>query len=503
MNAQVARDEGLAEAETQTPRDALPILTLGALFILAIPSRYTLGPLGGAGAPATLLGLVALGGWFFLHVSRPFPRTVVRQPFRAALLFFLGAVVASFVVVAARPGGSSETWSSIFAIVVLTSWVGIALYATDFLLGWSSLSMLVARLSTMAGFYALLGIFQYFTTLPLTNYFAFLPGLTLNQALVSISTRDGLNRPASTAIHAIEFGVVLTALLPLCLHVMLHGKELPRWRRLFPALAVVAAIPLCISRSAIICGAVAVFALLPTWSPRARARGFAALGVGTVALFVLAPGVLGTLQGLFVNISNDSSASSRTDSYGIAWDFIERHPVTGRGYGTFLPSYRILDNQYLLSMIEIGLLGVGALLLVFLTALGCAAVTRRHSSDPRRRDLMQSLFASILSVAVGFAFFDALSFPQYAATSFLLLGINGAAWRLSRVEARTNGSTEGPGVAQGPGGQGGCEVVPEPPQRGGRHGPREPLDRPREEASSPSRRRPPRGPADVGTGAPG
>ena len=112
-----------------------------------------------------------------------------------------------------------------------------------------------------------------------------------------------------------------------------------------------------------------------------------------------------------MNISSDSSAASRTDSYGLAWDFIQRYPLTGRGYGTFLPSYRILDNQYLLSMIEIGFLGLVALLFVFLCALGCAAVARRHLSDPRRRDLMQSLFASILSVAVGFAFFDALSFP--------------------------------------------------------------------------------------------
>ena len=149
--------------------------------------------------------------------------------------------------------------------------------------------------------------------------------------------------------------MVLTALLPLCLHVLLHGTELPRWRRYFPAAAVVAAIPLCISRSAIICGAVAVVALLPTWPPRARARGFAALGDRQRwRIFLVAPGVLGTLQGLFVNIGTDTSAASRTDSYGLAWDFIERYPVTGRGYGTFLPSYRILDNQYLLSTIEIG-----------------------------------------------------------------------------------------------------------------------------------------------------
>ena len=297
MSHEGDRVEATVESTSPRPRDALALLTVAALLILAVPSRYVVGPLGGAGGPPTLVGVVALGGWLFLHVSRPFPRPVVHQPFRAALLFFLATAFASFIVVASRPGGSSETWSSMFAIVVLTSWVGIALFATDFLLGWSSISVLVSRLSTMAGFYAVIGIVQYFTALPLTNYFSVLPGLTLNQGLDSISTRDGLNRPASTAIHAIEFGVVLTALLPLCLHVLLHGKELPAWRRYFPAVAVVAAIPLCISRSAIICGAVVVLALLPTWPPRARTRGFGALGVGTVAIFVLAPGSSGPSRG--------------------------------------------------------------------------------------------------------------------------------------------------------------------------------------------------------------
>ena len=203
MNGQVVRMETPTHATT---RDALGLLTLGAALNLAVPSRYTLGPLGGAGAPATLVGVVALGGWLFLHVSRPFPRPVVRQPFRAALLLFLGAVMASFVVVASRPGGISETWSSLFAIVVLVSWVGTILFATDFLLGWRSISLLISRLTTMAGLYALLGIFQYFTTLPLTNYFSVLPRAHLEpgtgQHRHARRTRTGLHPRPSTPLSS-------------------------------------------------------------------------------------------------------------------------------------------------------------------------------------------------------------------------------------------------------------------------------------------------------------
>lgn len=415
-------------------RDASTILTVVALLALLIPSRFTVGPLGGAGGPATLVGVAALGGWLFMHVSRVFPRVVVPLPFRTAMLAFGGAALASFVVVANRPGADDELRLSALAIIVLASWAGIALMATDFLIGWQSIDTLVARLTTMVGFYALFGIVQYFTGRAGTEWFAAIPGLSLNTQLDSIANRDGLLRPASTAIHAIEFGVVLTSLLPLCLHVLLYGRALPSWRRWFPTIAVIAAIPLCISRSAIVTGAVALAVLLPTWPSRARTWTLGGVAVAAVATFVSAPGVLGTIENSFTKIGTDSSALSRTDSYGVAMEFIARSPWIGRGFGTFLPDYRILDNQYLLTTIEVGAIGLAALLAVFVTSLVCARLVRRRSSDPRRRDLAQALFASIAAAAVGFAFFDALSFPQFAAVVFLVLGLNGAAWRTSTIE---------------------------------------------------------------------
>ena len=93
---------------------------------------------------------------------------------------------------------------------------------------------------------------------------------------------------------------------------------------------------------------------------------------------------------------------------------------------------------------------------------------------------MQSLFASTLSVAVGFAFFDALSFQQYAATSFLLLGLSGAAWRLSQITRRAVGSSEGPGGVRAPEEPGGAPVEQGPLRRGASSGRRGLLDRPPE-----------------------
>lgn len=415
--------------------DAAALLTLYIVVVLAIPSRLTIGVLGGAGALSTLVGLGALGGWVFLHVARRQPRPEVVQPQRRAVLVFLGAAVLSFVVVARRPGAGEEQWYSQFSILLLCSWVGIMLFASDFLLSWRSIDVLLERVAVATGLYALLGVAQYFSGDSLLGFLSYVPGLSLNQDLVSVTSRDGLNRPGSTAIHAIEFGVALTALLPICLHVLLHAHHLSPARRLFPVLAVAAAIPLCLSRAALVCGAVVLLVLLPTWSARLRRYAVVGLSVMGVVVFVSAPGVLGTLSGLFLRAGSDPSARSRTDSYATAFEFIAQNPLFGRGYGTFLPQYRILDNQYLLLTIEMGVVGLVAYLGVFVTSLVCLRRARRRSRDPVRRHLLQALLASTASVAVGSAFFDGLSFQQYSCVTFLVLGVSAAAWRLVALGA--------------------------------------------------------------------
>jgi O-antigen ligase len=147
-------------------------------------------------------------------------------------------------------------------------------------------------------------------------------------------------------------------------------------------------------------------------------------------VFVAVPGILGTLVGLFSGISSDSSAQSRTGSYALAWEFISRSPVFGRGLQTFLPEYHILDNQYLLATIETGVVGVLALLAVFITGVRCARAVRKRSTDTDTRQLAQAVAASVAAGGTSFALFDALSFSQTACMVFLMLGVTGALHRL-------------------------------------------------------------------------
>jgi O-antigen ligase len=131
--------------------------------------------------------------------------------------------------------------------------------------------------------------------------------------------------------------------------------------------------------------------------------------------------------------------TDRTARYARIGGLLQHHVFFGRGLGTFIPSrYFILDNQYIGTTLEAGLVGLCALLLVMIVWYGCARGARRLMRDPVDRDLAQSLAASAAVALVVFFTFDALSFPMVPGLLFLLLGCSGALWRLTREEVRAD-----------------------------------------------------------------
>ena len=147
--------------------------------------------------------------------------------------------------------------------------------------------------------------------------------------------------------------------LPLSLHFALEDRRRARIkRRWYPTLILAALVPLSLSRSSIVATVAGLLILLPSWNARRRVKALALTTVGTLLVFVLVPGLLGSLAGLFADVGTDENVSSRTDSYGLVWDFVTRSPLFGRGLGTFLPDYRILDNQFLRLVVDAGVLGL-------------------------------------------------------------------------------------------------------------------------------------------------
>jgi O-antigen ligase len=144
------------------------------------------------------------------------------------------------------------------------------------------------------------------------------------------------------------------------------------------------------------------------------------------------PGLLGTLRALFRDAGADPSVNSRKTDFAFISEFVEQRPIFGRGFGTFLPTrYDFLDNQYYLTLVEGGYVGLVMYIALLLGGMAVAQVIRRRAEHEHDRSLAQALTASLAVVAATSMAFDLLSFPSARSMLFVTLGCVGALWRLA------------------------------------------------------------------------
>ncbi len=409
--------------------DATSVLTLYAVLLMALPNRLVIGPLGGAGSPAGVVGLGCLLWWVAHHLGRSV--TARRSPttVRTALLCFAFAVGVSYVVATTRPIDGQEFSTGTLGIVLLAGWSGVLLVAHDGIVSRARLVVLVRRVVALGAVMAFVGIAQFVTGETLVDRIS-VPGLSVNHGLTSLTMREGFSRPAATATHPIEYGAVVTMVLPLALALAFGDRERSGLRRWLPVALIAVCIPLSISRSALLAGTMGLVIVVVTWPPAARLVVAVAMAVGSAFLYLAIPGMLGSLLGLFTGIGTDSSALSRTGSYSIVEEFVASSPLFGRGFSTFLPQYRILDNQYLGLAIETGLVGLSAFLALVAAAMLAARRAHRSARDLLGAQLAAGLLGAVTAGAVTLALFDGLSFSMSAGVLFLSLGLAGASRRL-------------------------------------------------------------------------
>ena len=415
-------------------RDAVGWLTVYLFLLLFIPSRLVVGPLGSAGAPSMLFGLGSLLLWLILFLGATRRTSTQSQPVRLALGLFLFSVGISYVLAMSRPMSPDERSPADVAILALASWSGTLLLTHDGIYERRRLDTLIWRFAVCGGLIAALGLMQVATRRLWVDQLS-IPGLSSAPAY-GLTTRGGFPRPAGTSIHPIEYGVLLAMILPLALHVGFYHTRRHLVVRWLPALALVGIIPLTSSRSAYLGALIALVVCMIGW-PRIRRLRAVGVGVaGLIAMVAITPNFLNSIIGLFTGVSDDPSITSRTDSFSLAFEFVDRNPLFGRGLGTFLPKYRIFDNQYLLLLVTIGVVGTLAFLAIAVTAIVMTVRLRRTLRDEASRDLALSLCASICAGFACLFMFDAFAFPMTMGALFLILGMAGALRRITSAHRR-------------------------------------------------------------------
>lgn len=418
---------------------AATMITIYLVLLLAVPSSATITALGSLGRPSLIWGVVMLLWWLLAKLqSRSSSVDEIRQPVRFAYVVLLVIALISFAAAMLRGQPADQVSPAFTAVVRLLSWAGVLLITLDGIRTMTDVVRIARRIGIAAGLLATLGILQFLTKSSLTEFVGSIPGVSMTA--MDVAERGGVSRVPGTATHPLEYATVLNAALPIVIAAAIsHGLRWQLVRRRGTGWVAVALISLSaligVSRSAIIGFAVAAASMIPVL-PR-RYRVFVIVGglVLAAAAVIAIPGLFATTLGLFTRASDDPSTQSRTGGLDRAPDFIAASPAVGVGFGTFLPRYYIFDNEWVLISVELGLLGVLAFAGIFMAAIWSAANARWRSTDPGVRLLGYALAASMVNIAVLFAFFDGLSFPQSGGMFFLIAGLCGALRRAASTDS--------------------------------------------------------------------
>lgn len=415
-----------------TRHDSCTFLTILLVALLLIPEPDTISALKAYGNPAVMLGvgcllLWAAGRWLGSVTAQP------RHPIRWLMWVLAVSSMAAFAAGMARPLVGQEGPGALRSACLVACLIGITLLATDTLRAPDQVETVLRRLVTLVAISAFIGIVEFFDKGFRYAAVVQIPGITPSDDAVLNIQRGGYNRIMVAAAHPIEYSVMLAVVTPIALHFAIYATGVAKRRARMAFIVICLAVPLSISRS----GIVAMILGLTIYAIDMKGRGrinLAVIGIiGLAATRAVAPGLLSTLLYLFTAGNSDPSIASRTNDYSRIPALLDGHLLLGRGLGTFNPvQYFFLDDQYLGSLLEGGIVGLSVLVALFLVAMSCARGIRKRATDRATRSLGQALAGSVAALAVSAGTFDEFGFHETVFILFILLGCIGALWTHTR-----------------------------------------------------------------------
>jgi hypothetical protein len=243
--------------------------------------------------------------------------------------------------------------------------------------------------------------------------------------LISLDGREDTFGPTD---HGLAITTMLTLALPFAVLFLMSARTRSRQILYGLAVAILLAGGLATLRKTSMVAPVAALLVLVAYRPRDMLR-FAPFGVVMIGVVhLIAPGALGgvgdQLTGGF--LETDTTIGRTADYQALSPD-IATYPLAGRGYGTIDPgradTYRILDNQYLGQLVQVGFVGLLAYigLLVAGLMLAHSVIQRALTTDQRILGLASA--ASFVAFGVVSALFDLFSFSQVPYLFFFLAGM--------------------------------------------------------------------------------
>ena len=351
-----------------------------------------------------------------------------RSGLEGPMLVYAFALVASDF---ANPGRAAQYESYVIRGLTLALSVIIVFYfvvsvVRSFSQVLAILKLLVAGTSVLA-FLALIEArtgwspFQHLDHVPL-----------LQQTVWLTPEKRGTIRAVGSAEHPIALAALFVIVAPLAVYLALR---IGRWWWWASVVFLMGGTFATVSRTAVMMmvGATVVFLVLrfrETW------RLAPLLLPMLIVVHLVVPGALGAVKTVLRPPGGLIAEHSRTDvaagegrlaDLGPSLALFSDKPVLGYGYGTMQSTgpdvnARILDNQWLSSLLNLGLVGVFSLVWLFKRFIGGVGRRARHE---RTVDgwLLVALAASATAFAVGMFTYDAFAFTQVTFVFFVILAL--------------------------------------------------------------------------------
>lgn len=411
--------------------DGATITSIFVAVLMVIPARMVLRGLPISLTPAEVIALCMMVWWLVAQLTTTLGAAKGANPVRTAVFCNIAAALATYAYGTANPLPADELRLADHAMVLVIAHLAITLLVCDGVRGAERIDLVLRTVVVAGAVVAAIGALQFLLGFDMTKYLQ-LPGLRFSAQYDYVLDRASFRRVGATMGHPIEFGVVCAMILPIAVHygyrARSEGRSSAGW---WACVALIASgLMFSVSRSALLGITAAAVVLFLGWPGWKRVRALWVTAGFLVVVKLAVPGLLGTFYGLFAHFGADSSVQYRTHDYANAMAQIGEHVWLGRGIGTwYAPKHQVFDNQYLLSLVERGVIGLVLLALLFGTAVYAAVRVRVTSADPKRRDLGLAVVAALVVPLVGSATFDLGAFHAAAGLSFLLMGIAGAMLR--------------------------------------------------------------------------
>jgi polysaccharide biosynthesis protein PslJ len=415
------------EATTAESRERTPWLLCFLFLLIPILPAYLVpaGPLKSNGSPAKLMtimcfALVILG---FVLLRRTQAKRMIQPGVIFILLFFLLQLLV-YGTGMIDPGDATVQASRTRALLNLLANVGLALFILVRIKTARERKILLGCLAVGLAYNCVVGLLQSMTHIDLRFYFQ-PPGFVFNTEDLELGTRSGVKRVLGTTLHAIEFSLVAAAAVPLAVYFSVYAKK--RSARIGAMLLCVLALvsmPAAVSRTGVIGLAVALFVYMWNFKVRQIATAVVVGAAIVLGYIALAPSVATALWASITGAREDDSITSRLADYAQVSRTFHAHPIVGLGLGGSPPSeYGLLDNEWLQALVQGGILGVTAMLVLVTGGMFGLAAALRSATTPDERNQAYALGSMFMGILVCSYFFDLFGFQQATRIFFICFAL--------------------------------------------------------------------------------